>query len=280
MNRLLLLFAALLSLPGLAQKPLTYLSYNILEGLKGDSTLQADFVGWVREIDPDIVAFQETNGFTQKSLEAFAARYDHYYAVLGKEPGYPVALTSRYPIVNVQRVLDNMWHGYIYANILDYHLFVLHLSPHNQEKRNREIAQLIAHASLLPVDAKIIFSGDFNAVSKVDEREYPQALVDAMQESERKQAHIRNLKDGKIDYGVIGAIEEAGFSDAFYHVNRRFKHSIPTGKYKSADSFLRRIDFVFTSKNLLPGILSADIIHDRHTDYLSDHYPVVVRFKR
>lgn len=274
------LFFSLISLfaplAGIAQKPITYLSYNILEGFKNDSTLKADFVSWVKDINPDIAAFQETNKFTQKTLEEFAARYGHHYAVLCKEPGYPVALTSKYPIVNVQKVLDNMWHGYIYANVLDYHIFVLHLSPHNQEKRNQEIAQIIAHAKLLPPDAKIIFSGDFNAVSETDKAQYTDALVRSMQEREDKEAHIRNLKNGQIDYGVIGQMIKAGYTDAFYKMHKTFRHSIPTKQY--ATEFGRRIDFVFTSRNLFGKIASADIIHDRYTDYLSDHYPVVVRF--
>lgn len=263
-------------LAGISQKPITYLSYNILEGLKSDSTLKADFVSWVKDIGPDIVAFQETNKFTQKTLEEFAARYGHHYAILAKEPGYPVALTSKYPIVNVQKVLDNMWHGYIYANVLDYHVFVLHLSPHNQEKRNREIAQIIAHARLLPPGAKVIFSGDFNAVSETDKAQYTDALVRSMQERETKEAHVRNLKNGQIDYGVIGQMQKAGYTDAFHKMHKTFRHSIPTKQYASESRV--RIDFVFTSPNLAGKIVSADIIHDRYTDYLSDHYPVVVKF--
>jgi exodeoxyribonuclease-3 len=278
MKHLLLFFALAVPLTGISQKPITYLSYNILEGFKNDSTLKAGFVSWVKDINPDIAAFQETNKFTQKTLEEFAARYDHHYAVLCKEPGYPVALTSKYPIVNVQKVLDNMWHGYIYANVLDYHIFVLHLSPHNQEKRNREIAQIIAHAKLLPSGAKIIFSGDFNAVSETDKARYTDTLVRSMQEREEKEAHIRNLKNGQIDYDVIGQMKKAGYTDAFHKMNKTFKHSIPTREYASETAFGRRIDFVFTSQNLAGKIASADIIHDRYTDYLSDHYPVVVRF--
>lgn len=262
----------------MAQKPLTYLSYNILEGLKNDSTLKSDFVTWIKGVDPDIAAFQEVNKFTQKSLEEFAARYGHHYAVLSKEPGFPVALTSKYPIVNVQKVLDNMWHGYIYASVLDYHIFVLHLSPFNQEKRNREIAQIIAHARLLPPNAKIIMSGDFNAVSDTDKAQYTPELVESMKENEAKLAHIRNLKDGQIDYGVISQMVKAGYTDAFHHVSKNFKHSIPTAAFSTGKPFKRRIDFIFTSKNLAHKVVYADIIHDKYTDYLSDHYPVVMKF--
>jgi len=264
---------------GWGQQPLTYLSYNILEGFNNDSTLKADFTTWVKGKNPDIVAFQETNKFTQKSLETFAAGYGHPYAILAKEPGYPVALTSKYPIVNVQKVLDNMWHGYIYAQILDYHIFVLHLSPHNQHKRSLEIQQLIAHAKTLPAKAKIIFSGDFNALSDKDIAQYDDKLLQSMRESEAKAAHIRNLKDGQIDYGISKAMEQANYTDVFHHANRKFQFSIPTKKYAQPGSIPRRIDFIMVSKNLVSKIKEAEIIHDSYTDYLSDHYPVIMKLK-
>lgn len=264
---------------GFSQQPLTFLSYNILEGLKSDSILKADFTGWVKIQNPDIVAFQETNKFTQRSLETFASGYGHPYAILAKETGYPVALTSKYPIVNVQKVLDNMWHGYIYAQIQEYHIFVLHLSPHNQKKRELEITQLIAHAKTLPKNSKIIFSGDFNALSAKDAAQYNDNLLANMREAESKAAHIRNLKNGQIDYGILNAMEQAKYTDVFNHVNKKFQYSIPTKKYAQPNSIPRRIDFIMVSSNLVSRITEAQIIHDQHTDYLSDHYPVIMKLK-
>jgi hypothetical protein len=36
-----------------SQQPLTYLSYNILEGFKSDSVLKADFTKWIKDKNPD-----------------------------------------------------------------------------------------------------------------------------------------------------------------------------------------------------------------------------------
>lgn len=263
----------------MAQKPITYLSYNILEGFQSDSATMATFTNWVKQYNPDIVAFQETNKFTQRKLENFALTYGHPYAILSKETGYPVSLTSKYPIVNVQKVLDNMWHGYIYAQILDYHIFVLHLSPHVQQKREHEIQQIIAHAKTLPTDAKIILSGDFNALSEVNAAQYPAAMRQAMVESEAKQAHIRNLKNGQVDYSILKAMQQAGYVDVFHHFTKKFKASLPTKAYTQANSFPRRIDFIMVSPNLSSRIVEADIIHDEVTDRISDHYPVIMKLK-
>ena len=86
----LLALCAALPLAAQSEKPLKIIAYNILEGMKNDTTAgKQEFAAWVRTQDPDILALQETNGFTQESLQALAESYGHPYAILCKEPGYP-----------------------------------------------------------------------------------------------------------------------------------------------------------------------------------------------
>lgn len=58
---------------------------------------------------PEVLALQEVTGFTQASLEKLAETYGHPYTVLLMEGGkFPVAITRKYPIINVQKLSDNM----------------------------------------------------------------------------------------------------------------------------------------------------------------------------
>lgn len=91
------------------------LCYNVLHGFESNPKVMDKYVTWVKTIDPDIVAFQEMNKFTDKSLKELAARYGHYYSAISKENGYPVAITSKYPIRDLIKVDDHMEHGYMYA---------------------------------------------------------------------------------------------------------------------------------------------------------------------
>ena len=87
--------------PGTSVQPetLRFISYNILEGMKLDKAQNFDnFVDWVKEKNPDFMALCECNAFTEESLTALAGRYGHPYAILCKESGFPVGLTSKYPI--------------------------------------------------------------------------------------------------------------------------------------------------------------------------------------
>lgn len=254
-----------------AQDHLKIIQYNVLEGFIGDSLIQNRFIAWVKEINPDIVAYQEMNGFTQKKLENFASRYGHDYAVLLRADGYPVAFSSKFPILNVQKVIGNMHHGYIYGYTANLHLFVIHFSPHQWTKRNSEVRQILAHASLLPQNEKILITGDFNSFSPSDSSVYDQDRLKSYLLYEEKNKHIRNLKDGKFDYSVIASIEKAGYIDLMKCFHNNF--------IQSSVGSRQRIDFMFGNKALVKGAMSNEIIIDSTTQKLSDHYPTLGVFK-
>ena len=118
--------------PGTSVQPetLRFISYNILEGMKLDKAQNFDnFVDWVKEKDPDFMALCECNAFTEELLTALAGRYGHPYAILCKESGFPVGLTSKYPIELRNRLLEDvpLWHGAIHTRIKDINVVVLHL---------------------------------------------------------------------------------------------------------------------------------------------------------
>jgi exodeoxyribonuclease-3 len=279
-KHIFLLIILLFGIPGTAvyaQQNFKVLSYNVLKGLQQDSVIHKEYIDWVKNIDPDIVAYQEMNGFTQRSLESFAARYGHPYAIQSKETGFPVALSSKYPIINVKKVTDNMWHAFIYAKIKDIHVFVIHFSPFNFQKKTEEVRNILAHAAEIPLTEKILIMGDFNSVSGRDAARYSDAMLKAMQEREKTDPQARNLNNGRIDFTVTEAVEKAGFKDTYWLTNTQFKHSIPTVKYKSP--YPKRIDFMFASPAMAARLSSSEIIHDEHTDHLSDHYPVLATFK-
>ena len=272
-----ILFTFLFTLSLSAQDNFKIVSYNVLKGLQGDSVIQKKYVEWVKEIDPDIVAYQEMNNFTSKSIEDFAARYGHPYAVISKTEGFPVALSSKYPIVNVQKVVDNMWHAYLYANINNIHVFVIHFSPFSYRKRQFEVKEILARAALIPKNEKIIIMGDFNSLSSDDAAMYTNEFILDQKKREEKQSHIRNLNNGGLDYTVTNAMKEAGYTDALRIFHSGFQKSCPTEKYTS--KFPKRIDYIWVNPSLSKNLKSTDIIYDEITHNISDHYPLIAKFK-
>ena len=81
------------------------ISYNIFNGFdwRKDTERQERFIKWVINKDPEVLAMQELCGFTQESLSELAKEWGHMYAVIVKEGGYPVGLTSKKPIIHDKR---------------------------------------------------------------------------------------------------------------------------------------------------------------------------------
>ncbi|MNK05927.1 exonuclease III [compost metagenome] len=254
----------------LAQNKTRIISYNILEGMKSDTTKgKQDFVKWLKSENPDILALQECNKFTQKSLEDLARSYGHTYAVLLREPGYPVALTSKYPIVDVQKVTDNMHHGFIVAKIKDLNVIVLHLSPHKYWKRREEIDVILSTISASAQKERWIIMGDFNSLSPLDKDNYADGkYADRLKEMAKKYSFHENLVDGKyLDFEVQKRILEFGLHD--------------TAKEKATGNETKgnRIDYIYVSKDLMPLVTKAQFIRDEFTATHSDHVPVIMEFK-
>ncbi|WP_206609891.1 endonuclease/exonuclease/phosphatase family protein [Maribellus luteus] len=261
-------------------KKLKIINYNVLEGIKLDTTSNHQkFADWVNEQDPDILALQELNSFTQKKLEQLARSFNHPYAVLLKETGYPVGITSKYPIINVEKVLDNMWHGFIKAEIRGYNIFVIHLSPHVYWKRREEI-DLILNTSISESKGaqKTIIMGDFNSVSELDADAYQDGrLLERLRIADEKSPAIENLAEGKLDYEVHRKMTQAGYIDAFRLKHKVYDSSALTLRFSENGKIpSRRIDYIYVSKDLKRKVSSASIIKDQFTHYHSDHYPVTI----
>ena len=244
------------------------ISYNILEGMKDDTTAHKQvFAAWVRQQDPDILALQETNGFTQESLQALAESYGHPYAILCKEPGYPPAITSKYPIVNVRRVTDNMTHGFVMADIGGYHVISIHLNPHSRAKRMKE-AEILLHTLATQDDpTKWIIMGDFNSFSPYDSLHYADGQYARLQIQRRvKSPHLQNLDNDRADFSVQSRILESGLVDVSHLMHKDYQSTFPTVRYTGKNSLHHRYDYIFVSKDLKGKVRDQQILRDEFTD--------------
>lgn len=282
-SNLFVLIAMLIMLSPLssvAQEKIKILSYNVLYGLQKDSVNLDRYRDLIAKLDPDIVATQEMNGFTQKSLEQLSNSYGHPYALQSKEEGFPVALTSKAPMANFKKVTENMWHSSIYAKVKGVHIFVIHFSPFNYKKRLQEVTNIIAQTKELPADEPILIMGDFNSLSAADSANYDQQMIEGMREREKKQDHIRNLNNNLIDYSVLNKLEEAGFIDTYWLTNKNFTGTVPTfkdgnGKIKDSNAGKqRRIDYIWCNEAAKKHVTKSVVIKDELTHYISDHYPM------
>ena len=270
----------------LETKSLKVISYNILEGMKLDAANgYENFIQWVKGQDPDILAIEEANGFTEEKLKEVAKKWGHDHVVTNcGYPGassFPVALTSRYEIKDVKHLVENVYHGAIWANICGIEVIVLHLYPFSDIRSNidwdkpsdidgdgdidgddyriHEIDVYIGETIMKnPLRPNWLMMGDFNSVSPLD----------------------RNQYKNKPSYDVHGHVLEL-YTDLVMSMHNKFCRSLPTiyGGWNEQSSTGKRYDFIYGSDVLSRDLLRADFIHDDFTENNSDHYPIAVELR-
>lgn len=258
--------------------PLSVITYNVWNGFEGESQRKNTFVNWARQQHPDVMALEELNNFTQESFSQLAASWGHPYAVILKEKGYPVGISSRYPITNVYRLTADMHHGCLYAEIKGIGFFVVHFSPFSSARRLQE-ANAVLHALQEKERAgkPAIILGDFNSFTPGDSIFYSSSGVrDSMLLAQKENKALQNLDgNNEIDYKVLRTFLSTGFSDSFSMFHKKFESSYPTKVFPNEPlSGQINIDHILLSPEIKNACKKADIVKDPVTDTLSDHYPV------
>jgi len=288
--------------------------WNIQNGMwDGQPDNYDRFVKWVASYDPDVCVWCEAQSLyisgTDKNLPAgkaylpehwdeLAARYGHRYIYIGgHRDGFPQAITSKYPIENVERIIGNgadtvVMHGAGWAQIKAHgktlNIVSLHLAPHQwapgvrgeaarQESaarregdrfRRREIQYICEHTVATHPSAAgeyWMMMGDFNSRSRADNGFYKYADDDT-----KLMVH---------DY----ISQNTPFVDV---IAKRYP-----GQLHSTMHYPCRLDYVYLSPALYGKVVGADICHDFYTEpvrnpenisnfyHPSDHRPIIVDFK-
>ncbi|MEM1450665.1 MAG: endonuclease/exonuclease/phosphatase family protein [Planctomycetota bacterium] len=270
--------------PGAEEDALEIVAWNVWNGFSGGSQLAAA-TEWLAREAPDVVALQELCGLDEEALRAASAGWGHPHAVMAKETGYPVGLTSRSPIEVVERRLEGMHHGYLHARTAGLDVVVVHLHPGSWEFRRREVEVVAPLVERLVAEERdVVVLGDFNAHHPLDCAH----LAKQAPLIERRSTGA-NLIDGRVfDYGVLARFAEAGVTDPVHRHLGPSAASIGTYPSRALDhaateesqrGFLERIDFVLLSPTLARRCIAARLSRGAPLDEVSDHYPVAVTIR-
>lgn len=273
----------------MASEPVKVMTYNIWNGFDWgkDTKREKKFVKYIKSEKPDVIALQELCGFTQDKLEKTAKKWGHNYAVIVKEKGYPVGITSRKPINVKEKKLKDLWHGMLHCETFGIDFFVVHLSPFDRAFRAKEakiISQKVAEIS----NDKYIVLGDFNAHSPMDADILNKKtfLLEKSREFGKKHKNYDNLLANEFDYSVISTFLSHPLVDVCNkYMDTSKKFSYPTFVFKdkkmSAKEYSKkyeRIDYILVSPDLSRKCKSATVINSGSPEYLSDHYPAKAEF--
>ncbi|EAR00980.1 endonuclease/exonuclease/phosphatase family protein [Maribacter sp. HTCC2170] len=277
---------------GIGQENFKLISYNIWNGFEWgkDTVRQEKLLSWMDSKKPDVVALQELCDYNDDKLTQDAKAWGHDYSVLLKTTGYSVGLTSKYPIVLKEKIIEGMHHGALHCSTNGFEIFVVHLSPSQWEKRSEE-AEILSGIIDLEIKAgnKVLVCGDFNALSPADADWY-NSRADLLQDARKrdeKNDQSENLREGNFDYSVMSKFYGVGlFDNASKFVGTgNDRISFPTQVFRKTETDKKklidrgtRIDYILTSYNLVNQCIDTKIYNGPEAYFLSDHYPVESSF--
>ncbi|MEG1400915.1 endonuclease/exonuclease/phosphatase family protein [Bacteroides sp.] len=259
------------------------ISYNIFNGFDWgkDGDRRERFIHWMKEKDPEVLAMQELCGFTQESLSQLAKQWGHPYAVIVKENGYPVGISSKRPIELKNKIVEGCGHGLLHVETYGYDFLVTHLNPGDTNKRREEAEFIIDYIRKHKLD-NFLLMGDMNAHSPID-AEYMESNATELL-MKYGGTNSTNLINGKFDYSIISRFLSFPMIDVcrpYVSPDKRTTFPTPILMYQSRHKKVRakceeRIDFILTPLKVADKVVDAFIWNEGATDYLSDHYPIGV----
>ena len=287
---LILLFAVAIAVTntcaGDSAASLKLVTYNVWYGFtKKPEPRHANWLKWMANQKPDVVSLQELNGYTREKLAADAGSWGHPYSVLLKEDGFPIGITSRYPITDVKRIREGMHHGLLRCRVRGVWFYVIHFHPSDFSRRIEEADWLKQDIASLPdTNPQIVLAGDFNGFSPTDRETYDRDdTLTNFFEMLDKRDKAKNLNKGRIDFGGIKAILAQGFTDLIAKsrdAHQPFVGTFPTLLVNDENHGPdRRLDYIFVSANLVDQVITSEILRDDVTETLSDHIPIMATIK-
>lgn len=264
---------------------LRLITHNVWYGFTKVPERKKQWLEWMRNRQPDVVALQELNEYTPEKLADDAEQWNHPHSVLLKTEGFPTGITSSYPINNVQRQMKGFHHGLLRVQIKGIYFYVIHLHPSDWQARFREAGLILEDIEKLPSDARVVLAGDFNALSSMDSMYYARTDLESFFRRRDRDADLNehNLNRNRLDYTVIQRILDTGLSDLSYRFrpdDYTFTGSFPTSVEKEGNhGDQRRLDYIFVTENLVEKTANAAVVSNDTTRFLSDHLPVIADFR-
>lgn len=272
---------------------LKVITYNIWNGFDWgkDTVRRTKLQHWIKKQNPSVVALQELCAYSPGKLKEDARSWGHNYSVLLKTSGYSVGLTSEFPIILKEKIMDGLHHGALHCQTAGIDFLVVHLHPGSIKRRIEEAG--ILHSKLEEIkkkNSKYIFLGDFNSHSPFDADLYDQDgyFMNRLRKNNGGKGINGNILMNDLDYSVMASF----LAFPLYDVIRENTTGIrergsfpgrvlgPVNNETTEQLVLRleRIDYILVSPSLKEKCIDAKINNGEENWFLSDHYPVQAKF--
>ena len=151
------------------------LQWNVLDGCQGAPQRLGGIGKWLIQRGADIVAFNEMNGWSDKTFARLSRSLGfRYSAFLETGTGYHLGLISRIPMVVdvLAGTANGFHHGALLVQVGGIRICVTHLSPRDASHRLSEANEILKLERNREPHRGFVLVGDLNTLSPLDEAEH------------------------------------------------------------------------------------------------------------
>lgn len=184
-----------------------------------------------------------------------------------------MALFSKYPVADHKILTTGFRTGAVIADLKAqkdmFTVALTHLHYKNESLRLKELKLLLG---ALTTKRNVILMGDLNSLSPHDGYKEKELLA------KMRNKGITKFGTRKLHMSVINKLLTDNYLDAVKHMSKKPQYSVPTEANEDRDHLLRlRLDYIFVSRDLEKHLKQAEIMRNKQTNAISDHFPVLAR---
>ncbi len=282
MKKKLLLFVLCCSTSILVAQNLKVISYNLGDGVGQKRGSIQRFQQYIKQLDVDVAAFQHLEGMSEAGLKTWAKKWKHPYVSILQSEAYALAITSKYPLENTKQIKTGLEYGYLYTEVAGLGIYTTQLTNKSPKARKAE-AGIIAKDVANNGQKALVLLGALHSYAPEDSLLYNERFRRVAKEERYERDVFMRLASyqRKRNYEVFYQLYAAGLEDVLSQqrdTGAGIEATHPTTT-AVAEYEQHRFDYILCNKHLSTRCEGIELLTDKKTRRISEHYPVMATFK-
>ncbi len=250
---------------------ISIITYNVKDGFAGktgttpnNSAVINRFKDFAKNLNPDIICYQELDGYTLDQLKTFAANLQighQYVEFFQVSSGKHLGISSKYSISDAVKNQSGMTNGLLIVTCCNTGIGITQLDESNSEDKrfqesNTIVESLKSYSATRNLDGTVV-CGDLHALSSYDKTIYG---------NDKNYQTLNNFNSNNYK-GIYEILKTPAGENTTNFTDNNFRY-----------------DHILVSPGLQNSCVSYGVITDTPTPNISDHFPVktvvkVTKFK-
>lgn len=258
-----------------AQETFKVMTYHVGKGIGTEKEAIKEFQTWMKELDLDVIAFQNVQETDVSNFAKIAKKWKHKHVAIKEFEGYATVVTSKTPINSTSKA------NQLIASTNGIEFYVLDFQQDSLAARI-QIAQEIANDA--SGKEKTMILGYLNSYAPADSQAYNRRFRLIPREARGDSKLIQQLSSYQRsdNYKAVRQLLEVGFQDIYASLGEAkslVRGTYPTKVFGQMPQYnVHRYDYILATQALEQECQSIEILQNEKTHFLSSHYPLIATF--